>query len=153
MDKRRDFSCASFCLVSQTSGLTEWTFFSSHPLIFFFLSTRVSREIQSVSQHIQSCLANPTGISANMKILQKSLGRPLPFKVSVLCLQKNPCIYSNIQIRFEMTMKIYSTCFPGQQKCIPFGLVRLIKKTVSVYVNVLSFFFFFFVCGIYQLSR
>ncbi|KAM9018411.1 midasin isoform 3-T4 [Ara ararauna] len=41
---------------------------------------KVSREIQSVSQHIQSCLANPTGISANMKILQKSLGRPLPFK-------------------------------------------------------------------------
>uniref|UniRef100_A0A8C6J801 Midasin n=1 Tax=Melopsittacus undulatus TaxID=13146 RepID=A0A8C6J801_MELUD len=38
------------------------------------------KEIQSVSQHIQSCLANPTGISANMKILQKSLGRPLPFK-------------------------------------------------------------------------
>ncbi|KAM4681124.1 midasin isoform 2-T2 [Amazona ochrocephala] len=41
---------------------------------------KVSREIQSVSQHIQSCLANPIGISANMKILQKSLGRPLPFK-------------------------------------------------------------------------
>uniref|UniRef100_A0A672UWV8 Midasin n=1 Tax=Strigops habroptila TaxID=2489341 RepID=A0A672UWV8_STRHB len=38
------------------------------------------KEIQSVSQHIQNCLANPTGISANMKILQKSLGRPLPFK-------------------------------------------------------------------------
>uniref|UniRef100_A0A8B9G947 Midasin n=1 Tax=Amazona collaria TaxID=241587 RepID=A0A8B9G947_9PSIT len=38
------------------------------------------KEIQSVSQHIQSCLANPIGISANMKILQKSLGRPLPFK-------------------------------------------------------------------------
>ncbi|XP_009998839.1 PREDICTED: midasin [Chaetura pelagica] len=41
---------------------------------------KVSREIQSVSQQIQSCLANPAGISANMKILQKSLGRPLPFK-------------------------------------------------------------------------
>ncbi|NXW51222.1 MDN1 protein, partial [Nyctiprogne leucopyga] len=41
---------------------------------------KVSREIQSVSQHIQSCLANPAGISANMKILQKPLGRPLPFK-------------------------------------------------------------------------
>ncbi|XP_061225770.1 midasin isoform X4 [Neopsephotus bourkii] len=41
---------------------------------------KVSREIQSVSQYMQSCLANPTGISANMKILQKSLGRPLPFK-------------------------------------------------------------------------
>ncbi|NXJ78761.1 MDN1 protein, partial [Trogon melanurus] len=41
---------------------------------------KVSKEIQSVSQHIQSCLANPAAISANMKILQKSLGRPLPFK-------------------------------------------------------------------------
>ncbi|NXU56757.1 MDN1 protein, partial [Turnix velox] len=41
---------------------------------------KVSKEIQSVSQQIQSCLANPAGISANMKILQKSLGRPLPFK-------------------------------------------------------------------------
>ncbi|KAM6280529.1 midasin isoform 1-T1 [Porphyrio hochstetteri] len=41
---------------------------------------KVSKEIQSVSQQIQSCLANPVGTSANMKILQKSLGRPLPFK-------------------------------------------------------------------------
>ncbi|NXY90027.1 MDN1 protein, partial [Alcedo cyanopectus] len=41
---------------------------------------KVCREIQSVAQHIQSCLASPTGISVNMKILQKSLGRPLPFK-------------------------------------------------------------------------
>uniref|UniRef100_A0A8C4UIW8 Midasin n=1 Tax=Falco tinnunculus TaxID=100819 RepID=A0A8C4UIW8_FALTI len=43
-------------------------------------SDQVSKEIQSVSQQIQSCLANPASISANMKILQKSLGRPLPFK-------------------------------------------------------------------------
>uniref|UniRef100_A0A8C3JPS0 Midasin n=1 Tax=Calidris pygmaea TaxID=425635 RepID=A0A8C3JPS0_9CHAR len=43
-------------------------------------SDQVSKEIQSVSQQIQSCLANPAGISASMKILQKSLGRPLPFK-------------------------------------------------------------------------
>uniref|UniRef100_A0A663LMR5 Midasin n=1 Tax=Athene cunicularia TaxID=194338 RepID=A0A663LMR5_ATHCN len=41
---------------------------------------KVSKEIQSVSQQIQNCLANPAGISANMKILQKFLGRPLPFK-------------------------------------------------------------------------
>ncbi|XP_066850638.1 midasin isoform X2 [Anser cygnoides] len=41
---------------------------------------KVSKEIQSVSQQIQNCLANPVGISANMKLLQKSLGRPLPFK-------------------------------------------------------------------------
>ncbi|NWZ60294.1 MDN1 protein, partial [Haliaeetus albicilla] len=41
---------------------------------------KVSKEIQSVSQQIQNCLANPAGFSASMKILQKSLGRPLPFK-------------------------------------------------------------------------
>ncbi|NXD83342.1 MDN1 protein, partial [Halcyon senegalensis] len=41
---------------------------------------KVSKEIQSVTQHIQRCLANPSGISVNMKTLQKSLGRPLPFK-------------------------------------------------------------------------
>uniref|UniRef100_A0A8C3BNE5 Midasin n=1 Tax=Cairina moschata TaxID=8855 RepID=A0A8C3BNE5_CAIMO len=43
-------------------------------------SDQVSKEIQSVSQQIQNCLADPAGISANMKLLQKSLGRPLPFK-------------------------------------------------------------------------
>ncbi|XP_008936093.1 PREDICTED: midasin, partial [Merops nubicus] len=41
---------------------------------------KVSKEIQSVTQQIQSCLANPAGISVNLKVLQKSLGRPLPFK-------------------------------------------------------------------------
>ncbi|XP_061845412.1 midasin [Colius striatus] len=41
---------------------------------------KISKEIQSVSQQIQSCLANPAAISGSMKILQKSLGRPLPFK-------------------------------------------------------------------------
>uniref|UniRef100_A0A452IL58 Midasin n=1 Tax=Gopherus agassizii TaxID=38772 RepID=A0A452IL58_9SAUR len=40
----------------------------------------VSKEIQSVSQQIQSCLASPAGISIGVKKLQKSLGRPLPFK-------------------------------------------------------------------------
>uniref|UniRef100_K7FQC1 Midasin n=1 Tax=Pelodiscus sinensis TaxID=13735 RepID=K7FQC1_PELSI len=41
---------------------------------------KVSKEIQSVSQQIQSCLASPAGMSANVKKLQKFLGRPLPFK-------------------------------------------------------------------------
>uniref|UniRef100_A0A8C2Y6E0 Midasin n=1 Tax=Coturnix japonica TaxID=93934 RepID=A0A8C2Y6E0_COTJA len=43
-------------------------------------SDQVSKEIQSVSQQLQNCLANPACTSANMKLLQKSLGRPLPFK-------------------------------------------------------------------------
>ncbi|NXI53175.1 MDN1 protein, partial [Chloroceryle aenea] len=41
---------------------------------------KVSKEIQSVTQQIQSCLANPSDSFVNMKILQKSLGRPLPYK-------------------------------------------------------------------------
>ncbi|XP_025949160.1 midasin [Dromaius novaehollandiae] len=50
---------------------------------------KISTEIQSVSQQIQNCLANP-GVSASMKILQKSLGRPLPFKdkLGVECLSQ-----------------------------------------------------------------
>ncbi|PKK33324.1 midasin AAA ATPase 1 [Columba livia] len=48
--------------------------------LFIVHLPRVSKEIQSVSQQIQSCLANPVGTSASMKLLQKSLGRPLPFK-------------------------------------------------------------------------
>uniref|UniRef100_A0A669QKR3 Midasin n=1 Tax=Phasianus colchicus TaxID=9054 RepID=A0A669QKR3_PHACC len=46
-------------------------------------SDQVSKEIQSVSQQLQNCLASPAGTSANMKLLQKSLGRPLPFKDKV----------------------------------------------------------------------
>uniref|UniRef100_A0A8C3T0K3 Midasin AAA ATPase 1 n=1 Tax=Chelydra serpentina TaxID=8475 RepID=A0A8C3T0K3_CHESE len=45
---------------------------------------KVSKEIQSVSQQIQSCLASPAGISVGVKKLQKSLGRPLPFKDKVV---------------------------------------------------------------------
>ncbi|XP_066468783.1 midasin [Tiliqua scincoides] len=39
-----------------------------------------SKDIQSVSQHVQACLASPADISASVKKLQKSLGKPLPFK-------------------------------------------------------------------------
>ncbi|KAJ7341746.1 hypothetical protein JRQ81_006597 [Phrynocephalus forsythii] len=41
---------------------------------------KLLKDIQSVSQQIQSCLASSAGVSANMKKLQKSLGKPLPFK-------------------------------------------------------------------------
>lgn len=82
--------------------LTEGCFSSLSLLFFFsFLSTRISREIQSVSQQIQNCFVNPVGISANMKILQKSLGRPLPFKVSILGLQKI-CVSGTLQIGFNI---------------------------------------------------
>ncbi|XP_028903180.1 midasin isoform X2 [Ornithorhynchus anatinus] len=38
------------------------------------------KEVLTVSDHIQSCLGSPTGAFSGVKILQKSLGRPLPFK-------------------------------------------------------------------------
>ncbi|KAM8810105.1 midasin [Eudromia elegans] len=41
---------------------------------------KISKEIQAVSQQIQNCLASPASVCASMKILQKSLGRPFPFK-------------------------------------------------------------------------
>lgn len=80
--KKKTFSDASFFFF-----FTQ-TFAQTSELFFFVFPPRVSKEIQSVSQQIQNCLADPAGISANMKLLQKSLGRPLPFKVLILCLQK-----------------------------------------------------------------
>uniref|UniRef100_A0A670YJS1 Midasin n=1 Tax=Pseudonaja textilis TaxID=8673 RepID=A0A670YJS1_PSETE len=41
---------------------------------------KLSKEIQSVSQQMQSSLASPEGISTSIKKLQKTLGKPLPFK-------------------------------------------------------------------------
>ncbi|XP_013912735.1 PREDICTED: midasin-like, partial [Thamnophis sirtalis] len=41
---------------------------------------KLSKEIQSVSQQMQTSLANPEGISTSIKKLQKALGKPLPFK-------------------------------------------------------------------------
>lgn len=100
-----------------------------HPFFFFpqpseltidfvcvcvFLS-RVSKEIQSVSQQLQNCLANPAGTSANMKLLQKSLGRPLPFKVWVLRLQKI-WISTNVKIYFHIIINVCNIFFSCQHK-------------------------------------
>ncbi|XP_059970578.1 midasin isoform X2 [Mesoplodon densirostris] len=38
------------------------------------------KEVQTVSEHIQSCLESPTGGFTGIKKLQKFLGRPFPFK-------------------------------------------------------------------------
>ncbi|XP_034264874.1 midasin [Pantherophis guttatus] len=45
---------------------------------------KLSKEIQSVSQQMQTSLANPEGISTSIKKLQKALGKPLPFKEKVI---------------------------------------------------------------------
>ncbi|KFV78000.1 Midasin, partial [Struthio camelus australis] len=73
-------------------GSEQHNFWTHCYLLSFLLPPppRVSKEIQSVSQQIQNCLANPAGAFASMKILQKSLGRPLPFKdkLGVECLSQ-----------------------------------------------------------------
>ncbi|XP_029451275.1 midasin isoform X2 [Rhinatrema bivittatum] len=45
---------------------------------------KASQEIQSVSLHLQSCLASPTELCPRVKKLQKMLGRPLPYKDEVV---------------------------------------------------------------------
>ncbi|MEE6475824.1 hypothetical protein FKM82_010868 [Ascaphus truei] len=45
---------------------------------------RISQEVQSVSMHIQDCLSNSSGAPASVKLLQRVLGRPLPFKDELL---------------------------------------------------------------------
>ncbi|XP_070589310.1 midasin [Erythrolamprus reginae] len=41
---------------------------------------KLSKEIQSVSQQMQTSLDNPANISSSIKKIQKALGKPLPFK-------------------------------------------------------------------------
>ncbi|XP_060128572.1 midasin isoform X2 [Zootoca vivipara] len=49
-------------------------------LLSTYEQQKLPKDIQSASQQIQACLANPAGVSANVKKLQKFWGRPLPFK-------------------------------------------------------------------------
>ncbi|XP_061479315.1 midasin isoform X2 [Rhineura floridana] len=49
-------------------------------LLSTYEQQKLPKDIQSVSQQIQACLASPAGMSASIKKLQKSLGKPLPFK-------------------------------------------------------------------------
>ncbi|XP_019393298.1 PREDICTED: midasin isoform X2 [Crocodylus porosus] len=87
---RDRFWAASDTLMVDSAGLAllslHWHWVRKHlidriPQMLIGLEQhKFSREIQSVAQEIQSCLSNPAGISANVKKLQKSLGRPLPFK-------------------------------------------------------------------------
>uniref|UniRef100_A0A8C0ZFS4 Midasin n=1 Tax=Cyanistes caeruleus TaxID=156563 RepID=A0A8C0ZFS4_CYACU len=71
-----------------------------------------NKEIQSVSQQIQNCLVNPTGISANMKVLQKSLGRPLPFKdkLGMECFSQLKALSKPLSI-----LELRSAC--GESRC------------------------------------
>ncbi|XP_071597429.1 midasin [Heliangelus exortis] len=80
---------------------------------------KVSREIQSVSQQIQCCLANPAGIFANMKILQKSLGRPLPFKdkLGMECFSQLKALSKPLNI-LELRLVFEESRGPEKMRCL-----------------------------------
>ncbi|KAM8954164.1 midasin [Pelodytes ibericus] len=61
---------------------------------------RLSQEVQSVSVHIQECLSPSSQTPVSMKLLQKVLGRPLPFKndVVVQCVEKLKAITASLDI-------------------------------------------------------
>ncbi|XP_062980947.1 midasin [Elgaria multicarinata webbii] len=87
---RDKFWTTSDMVAVDSSGLTllslHWHWVVKHligripELLSGYEQQKLSKDIQSVSQEIQSCLANPAGNSASIKKLQKSLGKPLPFK-------------------------------------------------------------------------
>ncbi|XP_053314521.1 midasin [Spea bombifrons] len=61
---------------------------------------RLSQEVHSVSMHIQDCLLPSSGTPASIKLLQKVLGRPLPFKnnLVVRCLEKLKALCVSLDI-------------------------------------------------------
>uniref|UniRef100_A0A8D2KWR3 Midasin n=1 Tax=Varanus komodoensis TaxID=61221 RepID=A0A8D2KWR3_VARKO len=87
---RDRFWTTSDLVAVDSSGLTllslHWHWVVKHlisripQLLSGYEQQKLSKDIQSVSQQIQSCLANPVGNFVSIKKLQKSLGRPLPFK-------------------------------------------------------------------------
>ncbi|XP_072854872.2 midasin isoform X1 [Pogona vitticeps] len=87
---RDRFWTTSDMVAVDSSGLTllslHWHWVVKHLIIKIpqllggYEHQKLLKDIQSVSQQIQSCLASSAGISANIKKLQKSLGKPLPFK-------------------------------------------------------------------------
>uniref|UniRef100_A0A4W3JQN7 Midasin n=1 Tax=Callorhinchus milii TaxID=7868 RepID=A0A4W3JQN7_CALMI len=64
------------------------------------LSAQLSQELQVVSSNLQSHLSSPSGVTASIKKIQKSLGRPLPFKVEcvVECASKLKLVSSALDV-------------------------------------------------------
>ncbi|XP_078398522.1 midasin [Cetorhinus maximus] len=63
-------------------------------------SSQVPQEIRTISVNLQSHLASPSGMTASVKGLQNSLGRPLPFKVGsvVECVSKLKVMSSALDV-------------------------------------------------------
>uniref|UniRef100_A0A4W3JTX9 Midasin n=1 Tax=Callorhinchus milii TaxID=7868 RepID=A0A4W3JTX9_CALMI len=62
--------------------------------------SQLSQELQVVSSNLQSHLSSPSGVTASIKKIQKSLGRPLPFKVEcvVECASKLKLVSSALDV-------------------------------------------------------
>lgn len=103
-----------FRLLSETVGLEpadlallnfhwQWVAkYSLKPITQLFLGHehhRLSQEVQSVSKSIQECLSS-TQMPASVKLLQKILGRPLPFKEEsvVQCMKKLKALSTSFNV-------------------------------------------------------
>ncbi|XP_069830836.1 midasin-like isoform X3 [Dendropsophus ebraccatus] len=125
------FSCLRwrdrFRLVSENVGLEDddlavltlhWNWVAKHSvkqISEIFLGSelhRLSEEVQSISMNIQECLSESSSQSpASIKLLQKVLGRPLPFKEDsiVQCVQKLKALSAALNVTDLRPVKQDST--------------------------------------------
>uniref|UniRef100_A0A8C5QIK7 Midasin n=1 Tax=Leptobrachium leishanense TaxID=445787 RepID=A0A8C5QIK7_9ANUR len=92
---------------------------------------RLFQEARSVSMHIQDSLLNPSETPINVKLLQKVLGRPLPFKdeMVVQCMEKLKAVSCALDVvdlrpvkgesQWQQEMcRLQSACSDGESKSI-----------------------------------
>ncbi|XP_040839706.1 midasin isoform X2 [Ochotona curzoniae] len=84
----------------------HWHWVSKHlvrqiPQLLLHHEEKYYKELQTVSEHIQSCLGSPTGGFPGVKKLQKFLGRPVPFKDKLLvdCFMQLKVLHKALAIR------------------------------------------------------
>ncbi|XP_040203696.1 LOW QUALITY PROTEIN: midasin [Rana temporaria] len=88
--------------------------YSLKPITQLFLGhehQRLSQEVQSVSESIQECLSS-TQMPPSVKLLQKILGRPLPFKEAsvVQCMDKLKALSNSLNVVDLRPAKGESSC-------------------------------------------
>ncbi|KAM4771043.1 midasin [Rhinophrynus dorsalis] len=84
----------------------HWYWIAKHSLVQIpqiFIgneNNRLSQEVQSVSKHIQESLSTGSKAPASVKLLQKVLGRPLPFKEEwlVKCVEKLNALSASLDV-------------------------------------------------------
>ncbi|XP_058515903.1 midasin-like [Ochotona princeps] len=84
----------------------HWHWVSKHlvrqiPQLLLHHEEKYYRELQTVSEHIQSCLRSPTGGFPGVKKLQKFLGRPVQFKNKLLvdCFMQLKVLHKALAVR------------------------------------------------------